>query len=332
MRITSIALLLCLLSVSPAWAWNWTGHKLISSIAFRQLTRAEQERVVAILKRHPRFTPDFAEPMPEEIRAAGAAAQDEWLFQQAGVWPDTIRGGPPERTAFHRPTWHYVDLPHFLDDASRGELEGQIKENVALLPPADATPATQDLNVTQVIHLARKLVADKQCSPEDRAVMLVWLFHTVGDIHQPCHSTGLFSRKLFPEGDQGANKIKVVQSNNLHALWDGFLGQNADFRDVRNRAIAMAKDEALVRHGERAAAEIDAKAWRDESHLLAVTVTYDPQIMLALRKAEAAGALPAEPLLLPAEYLKAGGRLSERRAVAAGYRLAAVLKAVLAAN
>ncbi len=326
MRISWTALVLCLVAASPAWAWNWTGHKLISSIAFRQLSRKEQQRVVELLKRHPRFTPDFADEMPDEIRSGEAAAQDEWLFQQAGVWPDTIRGGPPERTAFHRPTWHYVDLPHFLNDASRAELEGQIKENVLLRPPAEATADTQELNVTQVIHLARQLVADKQQSPEVRAVMLSWLFHTVGDIHQPCHSTALYSRKLFPEGDQGANKIKVVPSNNVHALWDGFLGQNADYRDVRNRAYALAKADVYVPLGAAAAAQLDAQTWRDESHLLAVTVTYDPEIMLAVRKAEAAGALPAEPLVLSGEYLRMGGRIAERRAIQAGYRLAAVLK------
>ena len=49
----------------------------------------------------------------------------------------------------------------------------------------------------------------------------------------------------------------------------------------------MASDEALVRYGKQSAAELDAKTWRDESHLLAVAVTYDPEIILALRKADA---------------------------------------------
>ena len=331
MRIALSSLLLGLLLVSPALAWNATGHKLISSIAFRQLKVAERERVVAILKRHPRFTQDFADEMPPNVKSENAPAiQNEWLFQQAGVWSDIVRSGPPERTAFHRPTWHYMDVPHFLDDASRVELEGKIKENLSLTPPASATPDTQELNVIQTIRLARKLAADKQASPESRAVMLAWLFHTVGDIHQPCHSTGLFSRKLFPEGDQGANKIKVAQSYNLHALWDGFLGQDADFLAVRNRAIVFGADEKAVALGKAAADELDEKAWRDESHLLALTATYDPEIMIALRKAEATGALPEAPLVLSEDYLKMGGRLSERRVIQAGYRLAAVLRAVVA--
>src|SRR5262245_40525306 len=220
MRVATISLLICLISVSPAGAWNATGHKLISSLAFRQLLPAEQGRVVAILKRHPRFTPDFADEMPPEIKGGSEAMQNEWLFQQAGIWADIVRGGQPERTAFHRPTWHYVDLPHFLNDAARAKLDGQIKENIALDPPPTATPEFQEMNVTQAIRLARRLAADKASAPETRAVMLAWLFHTVGDLHQPCHSTQLYSQRLLPEGDQGGNKIKLVQSFNLHATVD----------------------------------------------------------------------------------------------------------------
>jgi hypothetical protein len=330
MRAAILPLLCGLLLTTPARAWNATGHKLISSIAFRQLTAAEQGRVIDVLKRHPRFTLDFADEMPADVKEGTAAAQNEWLFQQAGIWADIVRSGPPERTAFHRPTWHYMDVPHFLDDASRAALEGGIKENLSLEPPRGVTTDTPELNVLQTIRFARRIVADKQAPPEARGLMLAWLFHTVGDLHQPCHSTGLFSRKLFPEGDQGANKIKLAQSFNLHALWDGFLGQDADYRAVRNRAIAYAADEQLVALGKSAAGELHEKTWRDESHLLALTATYDPEILLALRKAEAAGSLPAEPLVLSDDYLKAGGRLSLRRAVQAGYRLSGVLREVLA--
>lgn len=330
MRIAILPLLVCLLIGRPASAWNATGHKLISSIAFRRLSPEEQGRVIAILKRHPRFTQDFSDEMPPELKEAGPAEQHEWLFQQAGIWADIVRSGPPERTAFHRPTWHYVDLPLFLDAPSRLALEGKVKENVLLAPPEGATSDTQELNVTQAIRLARRIAADRGASPETRAVMLAWVFHTVGDIHQPCHSTGLFSQKLFPAGDQGANKIKVAQSYNLHGLWDGFLGQNAEFRDVRNRAIALTKADDFVELGTAAAAELDEKAWRDESHLLAITATYDAEILLALRKAEAAGELPAEPLVLSEDYLKLGGKLSERRVIQAGYRLGAVLKSIAA--
>jgi len=40
--------------------------------------------------------------------------------------------------------------------------------------------------------------------------MLTWLFHLIGDIHQPLHSTALFSTKLFPEGDRGTWGVRAA--------------------------------------------------------------------------------------------------------------------------
>src|SRR5262245_39070827 len=106
------------LAALPSYAWNATGHKIVASIAFRQLNSAEQTKIVDLLNRHPRFTEDFADEMPEEIRAADSA-QQEWIFQQAAVWPDLIRPpGPDAKIAFHRSQWHYVNLPLFLDAAA----------------------------------------------------------------------------------------------------------------------------------------------------------------------------------------------------------------------
>ena len=80
MRLAITCLLAWSVTISPVAAWNAAGHKIIASIAFRQLTADEQSKIVAILKRHPRFTEDFADQMPEEVRG-DEAAQNEWLFQ-----------------------------------------------------------------------------------------------------------------------------------------------------------------------------------------------------------------------------------------------------------
>jgi hypothetical protein len=49
MRVALTWLLVVLLTASPAGAWNATGHKIIASIAFRQLTADEQAKIVALL-------------------------------------------------------------------------------------------------------------------------------------------------------------------------------------------------------------------------------------------------------------------------------------------
>ena len=40
-------------------------------------------------------------------------------------------------------------------------------------------------------------------SPDVKAMAYCWLFHLVGDIHQPLHCTALFSAEHFPKGDRG---------------------------------------------------------------------------------------------------------------------------------
>jgi hypothetical protein len=313
--------------VSPALAWNAAGHRIIASIAFRQLTESEQAEVVAMLKKHPRFVADFADEMPEEVRNGSEKAQNEWLFQQAAVWPDMVRGGPPEKRAFHRSEWHYINLPLFLNDAAKAELEGKLTANVATDVPGDATTDTARINVVQAIRFARRECANQAASPESRAVLLAWLFHTVGDIHQPLHGTAMYSPRLFPEGDRGGNSVRVLQSGNLHSLWDQFPGRDDSFRETRNRAIGFVNDTAFADLGKLAADNLDEPSWAVDSQGLAKLAVYDAEVMAALARMEAVGR--TESIDLSQGYLKAGGRIAERRLVEAGYRLGAVLKEIV---
>jgi hypothetical protein len=324
MRIALNCFLIWCLTVAPALAWNFTGHKVIASIAFHQLTAEQQAKVVASLRRHPRFAQDFAEPMPAEIQNANEATQNEWIFQQAAVWADIIRSGPADRKAFGRGEWHYVNLPLFLSDAAQAELSGKLIVNVATQPPEGANPETMSMNITQAIHLGLRVVQDRQSSPTDRAVMLAWLFHTVGDLHQPLHGAAMFSVKLFPEGDRGGNSVKTLQNGNLHALWDGLLGRDDDFRAARNAALKLAADEELSRLGKESQSLLDQVAWRDESHRLSAANVYTSEVRDALRKMESAGAV--EEISLSEDYFKAGGQIAKRRVVQAGFRLATLLK------
>jgi hypothetical protein len=327
MRFAITSLLIWCLTIAPAWAWNFTGHKVIASIAFQRLTADEQGRIVAALRRHPRFAQDFAEAMPEEIQKANETTQNEWIFQQAAVWADIIRSGPPERKAFGRGEWHYVNVPVFLSDAVGAELAGKLTVNVATDPPEGANVDTLSMNVTQAINLGRRIVKDRQSSPTDRAVMLAWLFHTVGDIHQPLHGAAMFSVKLFPEGDRGGNSVKTLQNGNLHALWDGLLGRDDAFRAARNAALKLAADKKLSQLGQESQAQLDQVVWRDESHALATDHVYTKEVLDALRRMEAAGAV--EEISLSEDYLKAGGHIAERRVVQAGYRLAELLRSLI---
>jgi hypothetical protein len=321
-------LLIWCLTIAPASAWNFTGHKVIASIAFQRLTAEEQGKVVAMLRRHPRFVQDFLEAMPEEIQKANETTQNEWIFQQAAVWADIIRSGPPERKAFGRGEWHYVNVPVFLSDAARTELTGKLTVNVATEPPEGANTDTPSMNVTQAIGLGRRVVTDRQSSPADRAVMLAWLFHCVGDIHQPLHGAAMFSVRLFPEGDRGGNSVKTQQNGNLHALWDGLLGRDDEFRAARNAALKLAADEELNRLGKESHSALDEIKWRDESHEIAKANVYTTEVVEALGRMEAGGG-PVEEISLSEAYLKVGGHIAEQRVVQAGFRLAELLKSLV---
>jgi hypothetical protein len=220
-----------------------------------------------------------------------------------------------------------VNVPLFLSDAARAELTGKLTVNVATEPLEGANVDTPSMNVTQAISLGRRVVKDRQSSPADRAVMLAWLFHTVGDIHQPLHGAAMFSVRLFPEGDRGGNSVKTMQNGNLHALWDGLLGRDDEFRAARNIALKLSTDEELSRLGKESQSLLDQVAWRDESHGLATDYVYTKEVLEALRKMESAGAV--EEISMSEEYLKAGGHIAERRVVQAGFRLAELLRSLI---
>ena len=318
MRRFSLAVILLLVANAMAFAWSEAGHKITASIAFRQLTPDEQAKIVAILKNHPRWKEDFESKVPEDLTTDNE--KNEWIFQQAAVWPDMARGFKGDDRKFNHPSWHYIDIPVFLtpDDKS---LEGKLKFNQSLTPPAEAK---EDMNCVQVLRFARAALADKQTPDDVKAVLLCWVFHLTGDIHQPLHSSALVSKALFPSGDRGGNSIKTDQRQNLHSLWDQFLGNKAAFRTARNRAIALVNDADQAKIGVAAAKQLDESLWMNESHALAESTAYDSELTGYLPGYQDKSEAP--PIQLTERYLKVGGAVAEKRVTEAGYRLGEVLK------
>lgn len=309
---------LLLVSVSQAQAWSETGHRISASIAFRQLTPAEQEQIVAILKQHPRFAQDFQAKMPDGL---DSKEQNEFIFQQAAIWPDLARAFKGADSKYHHGEWHYINVPHYLTHEDQAAMEAKLKVNLSLEAPITEQ---KEMNVIQTIRLGRRLVADKSTLDAEKAIMLCWLFHTIGDIHQPLHSTALFSQTLFPTGDRGGNSIKTEQKKNLHALWDQFLGNKAQYRTARNKAITFVNDATHATLGKAAAVKLNEEDWLTESHSIAGNAAYDNEVRGHLRAH--AKETEAPPLKLTERYLREGGQIAEQRVIQAGYRLGAVLK------
>jgi len=293
------AVALLLLLTTPAHAFNALGHKVIADIAWQQLDDASRGRIVKTLRRHPRFDSDFAQKMPADV-----AETDRWIFQHAATWPDLIRG----QREYDHPTWHYVNFPYYID--------GQPAPPGLNLSALYPTRLDMDkCNVAQAVkHCQATLKGD--ASPGGKALAYCWLFHLVGDLHQPLHSTALVCER-FPNGDRGGNSIPTVQGRNLHALWDNLLGRQHRPNDVKREVAELRQRPTHWKVDPTGGVE----AWIQESHELAKAFVYSAEILEAVKRP---GELP--PIHLPRAYLEKAGDHARARVVAAGLRLASLLK------
>jgi hypothetical protein len=112
----------------------------------------------------------------------------------------------------HRAPWHYINLS-FKPERQPASVQTSDPDPVNILTAlAENTNAVRNGN-----------------DPQQRAIALAWLFHLVGDFHQPLHTAQLFTVE-YPQGDRGGNEICVRvtqpgQPMDLHRFWDGGLPQ-----------------------------------------------------------------------------------------------------------
>jgi S1/P1 Nuclease len=87
---------------------------------------------------------------------------------------------------------------------------------------------------------------------QPKAIALAWLFHLVGDIHQPLHTAQLFTVE-YPEGDRGGNDIcvRVTQAGqpmDLHRFWDGVITSSSTLTryEIKRRRSKTARSFSVV--------------------------------------------------------------------------------------
>ncbi len=304
------------LLVAPVAAWNALGHKTIAEIAWQQLDPAQRQAIVDVLRRHPRFDRDFADKMADDAMKGDKADQDHWIFLQAATWPDIIR-----KTEDDRPSWHYVDFPIFLAPSDEQALANKLTFNRSADYPTRIKPA--DMNVMQAVQHAQAAIRADNAGPDVKAIAYCWLFHLVGDLHQPLHSTALVSVNQFPTGDRGGNEILITRGKNLHSLWDGLLGNGTKLNDVKKAAYDLSDKTKYGDVWRTAYHETDLRNWVAESHELCESFVYSPEILQAVRNT------PQGEKMAPAEisqsYLQSAGNLARRRVLLAGLRLGKLL-------
>jgi hypothetical protein len=250
----TLAVLLLLALPLPAFAWNAKGHMVVARLAWRQLTDGQRLQVSALLKKHPHYAVYLAAQRPEGF------TEEEWAFMRAATWADWIKGG--QGRDYNHPTWHYIDIPFVPPGSAVDAAKHQ--------PPPDQENA--------VWAFARSVDKIRNGSDEEKAVGLTWIFHLVGDIHQPLHCTEMFSER-FPEGDRGGNSCLIrirTSPTNLHSFWDGLLGNGTNAGEIGKDVYeieAVMKDKA-----DEVRKEIDAHAtfesWAREGFELAKRVVY----------------------------------------------------------
>jgi S1/P1 Nuclease len=178
---------------------------MLSAIITYQVLRQESpqsiEKVKAVLEKHPWYANQWQARLQDvPVGDHGLA-----LFMQAARWADDVR---IQEKAQNRPRWHYINLPF--------KPEGQ-PVNVQAREPVNILTAMAE----------NESILKNQNDIERKTTALAWLFHLVGDIHQPLHTAQIFTVD-YPNGDRGGNEIcvRVTQAEqpmDLHRFWDGVI-------------------------------------------------------------------------------------------------------------
>ena len=239
----------------PASAWNIPGHMLSAAITYQVLRQENPptiEKVKAVLEKHPWY----ANQWQARLQDVPVAERDQVLFMQAARWADDIR---TQDKAQNRPPWHYINLPF--------KPEGQ-PANVQVRNP-------EPVNILTALA-ENESVVNSEHDPERRAIALAWLFHLVGDIHQPLHAAQILTVN-YPNGDRGGNQIcvRVTQAGQpmpLHRFWDGVITSSGDVTRLRNAATEMRNRPGFAKSQLMELQSTNADTWAKESYDIATKV------------------------------------------------------------
>jgi hypothetical protein len=200
------------------WPYALRNHCL-------QENRQAIDRVKAVLEKHPWY----AKQWQTRLQDVPAADRDMVLFMQAARWPDELRVTDKQH---HRAPWHYINWP-FKPEGQRASVQATEPEPV---------------NILTALAENERMVKNES-DPERKAIALTWLFHLVGDIHQPLHTAQIFKVE-YPQGDRGGNEICVRvthagQLMDLHRFWDGVITSSSNLTRATKRGHGAPKPSGV---------------------------------------------------------------------------------------
>jgi hypothetical protein len=176
-------------------------------------------------------------------------------------------------------------------------------------------------------------IARTEPDPARKAIALTWLFHLDGDIHQPLHSTQIFTTD-YPNGDRGGNLVCVrptskSKSMDLHRFWDGVITSSNNTTRLRDEATALINRREFSKDQLTELGHTDFEAWARESVEIATKISYQNGAVPGTPKGNHKDCAEiADASVLPAGYARIAGRIADRRIMLAGYRLTEMLKRI----
>jgi len=265
----------------------------IAAFAYLNLPADEQRRVCEILKHHP----NYSRWVSGFSTDAAPVDLETLIVMRASTWPDEIRrkGNP-----YDHPNWHFVDYP--------------LEPSAFSFKPSPSP--TND--ILYGIGQSERMLGATNVSDEDRAIYLSWIFHLIGDLHQPLHCSAYVTAEYpAPRGDKGGNNFFVKPGQrgvNLHSVWDQALGLRANPRTAYNVAIRLS-GQYLRKDLPELTTNKTVEGWSKESRALAIEAAYLKGTLKGSKQAE-----DAPPL--PDGYITTMKGVAEKQAALAGFRLA----------
>lgn len=303
-------LIMSLAFVSQAAAWDDTGHKLTTYIAWEQMSPATREKVINILLAAPEDS-DLSVFYSQNSRSAEANKRE--FFMIASTWADIVRDKNFKNrfAAYHKSDWHYADT--FWSNTN-----GKVEVLKDFAEPKG--------KAVEQLFAFDKALRDAAVSDADKAIALAWVLHLGGDIHQPLHTSARVT-KYDPKGDQGGNLFilspKGAKGNDrvtFHWYWDSIVGRNlARQNDACDSAYLPAIAKQMTDKFPAAKMQSRLKLgkfdeWQQEGFQIASTKLYPETLKF--------GEMPSE------EYKKAAFEISEEQIALAGYRMGAMLNQI----
>jgi hypothetical protein len=220
--IVTALLLSLLVPQTSAFAWHDMGHMVVAQIAYLRLSPVAKVQVDRLL-----VTPAGKRPLIHLCAGYYTAATCEKTYDPItiAVWMDDFRGDSLNDS--YDP-WHYTNFKPFFDGI-----------------PERANVGPEPFNVLDRINWSINTLRQGTGRDKRDAEVLGFLYHVVGDVHQPLHAATRYSVRN-PDGDSGGNRFLIKlppdgRDGNLQFIWDAGAGRPG-FGDIKRPLDQAGRD------------------------------------------------------------------------------------------